>query len=307
MQNLTQILASSKSILILLPTNPHFDQVASALALYKTLKQEGNHPETVIACPSPMLVEFNRLVGVDNITGELGNKNLVITFKDYPVDDLNTVSYEIVGGEIKIKVEPKPGVMAPKQEQIDLSYSGVAADTVILIGGAHDGHFPALSSPDLASTKLIHIGVRDINLQNKPLSLARQASSISEIVWKLLTDSNWNIDEDMATNLLMGVEDGSKNFTSPETNADTFTAMAELMKAGGKRVHKITQPDAKHFPPGAIPTKPYYPSKPVAQGVTHAPVRQSQVPEIEKQDPAVEVPKSWLGTPKVYKGSEGSN
>lgn len=301
MQNLSQILNTSKSVLILLPTNPHFDQVAAGLSLFITLKEQAIVGDIAISSPSPMIVEFNRLVGVDNITSELGNKNLLITFKNYPVEDLNTVTYEINGGEIQIKVEPKPGVAAPKQEQIDLSYAGIAADTVILIGGAHDGHFPALSNPELHTTKLIHIGVRDVNLANKPLSLARQAASISEIVAKLLQDSNWDVSQDVATNLIMGIEEGSRNFTSPETNADTFAGMAELLKLGGKRITKQDRPDPKRFPAGSIPNRPY-----IQMGNPKPQTHQTDHPDIEKQDPAQEVPKSWLGTPKVYKGSEGS-
>lgn len=295
MQNLAQVLSSTKSLLILLPTNPHFDQVAAGLGLYKAIKGSGSVKDITISCPTPMMVEFNRLIDVDKVTTELGNKNLIISFKDYAVDDLNTVTYEIVGNEIQIKVEPKPGVPAPKSNQVDLTYSGVAADTAILIGGAHEGHFPVLANPELRDIKLIHIGVRDINLNHKPLSFARQASSISEIVLKLVTDSNWEVDSDLATNLLMGVEEGSKNFTSPETSAETFSTMAALMQMGGKREAKRLQPDPRKFPPGSIPTKPYFSVKP-----------QTPLSEIEaiKQE-SQEVPKSWLGTPKVYKSSEG--
>lgn len=297
MQNLAQILSTSKSVLILLPTNPHFDQVAAGLGLFKAIKDNNVVKDVTISCPTPMMVEFNRLIDVNRISSELGNKNLLISFKNYAVDDLNTVTYEIVGNEIQIKVEPKPGVLAPKSDQIDLSYSGVAADTAILIGGAHDGHFPILASPELKDLKLIHIGVRDINLTRKPLSLASQASSISEIVLKIITDSNWEVDADLATNLLMGIEEGSKNFTSAETNAETFSAMATLLQKGGKREVKRLQPDPRKFPPGSIPTRPYFNLK-------------GQTPPAEteafKQE-AQEVPKAWLGTPKVYKSSEGGN
>jgi hypothetical protein len=297
MQNLAQILSTSKSVLILLPTNPHFDQVAAGLGLFKALKANNVVKDVSISCPTPMMVEFNRLIDVDKISSELGNKNLLISFKNYAVDDLNTVTYEIVGNEIQIKVEPKPGVLAPKQDQIDLTYSGVAADTAILIGGAHDGHFPILGSPELKDLKIIHVGVRDINLSVKPLSLARQASSISEIVLKLITDSNWEIDADLATNLLMGIEEGSKNFSSQETSAETFSAMAKLLQMGGKREVKRLQPDPKKFPPGSIPTRPYFGLK------QQTPPTQT---EAFKQE-AGEVPKAWLGTPKVYKSSEGGN
>lgn len=299
--SIVDLTANSKSILILLPTNPHFDQVAAGTSLFVTLSEQSEtRREIVLSCPSPMLVEFNRLVGVDKITSELGNKNLLISFKDYPVEDLDKVSYEIDGGEIKIKVEPKPGVSAPKKEQVDLGYSGIAADTVILIGGAHDGHFPALSKPEFRSVKLIHIGVRDITLAEpyKPLSLAKQSSSVSEIMAELLKEAKFEIGSDIATNLLMGIEDASKTFSSPETSAETFALVAQLMNLGGKRLIKENIPPRHNFPQGSIPLRPYFQSPGSAQQV--------QAPETEKQGQSQEVPKSWLSQPKVYKGSEGS-
>ena len=55
-----------------------------------------------------MVVEFNRLVGVNKITTELGNKNLVIKFKYYKVAGSEIVSYDIEKGEVKLSVMPKP-------------------------------------------------------------------------------------------------------------------------------------------------------------------------------------------------------
>ena len=71
---------SANSILILLPTNPDFDQVAAGLSLYLSLMGGKN---IQISVSSPVTVEFNRLVAVNKIATELGNKNLVISFYDY--------------------------------------------------------------------------------------------------------------------------------------------------------------------------------------------------------------------------------
>ncbi|MEK7111768.1 MAG: hypothetical protein AAB875_00410, partial [Patescibacteria group bacterium] len=89
---LGSLIESSRSILILLPTKPYFDQVAAGLALYLALRET---KETIIASPSPMLVEFNRLVGVNKVTLELGNKNLSIRFSNYRANDIEKVSYDI--------------------------------------------------------------------------------------------------------------------------------------------------------------------------------------------------------------------
>lgn len=298
-QSLLTLAGEAKSILILLPSTPHFDQVAAGLSLMLAFKKdEQNRKDVTIMCSSPMLVEMNRLVGVDNITSELGNKNLIIRFVNYPVLNLEKVSYEIENQEINIKVEPKTGSMAPSKDQVDLSYSGIAADIVFLIGGAHEAHFPALSKKEVSHARLVHIGVRPLTLPEpmELISLASPAASISEIVANLLRQNGYEIDGDIATNLVMGIEEGSKGFTSSEVNADTFALISELMRKGGKRFTKFDRPDRKQFPPGSIPRQPFFKSPP--KSATAKSPEEEVIREEQKED----IPQGWL-EPKIYKGS----
>src|SRR3989344_5464028 len=161
------------SILVLLPANPSFDDVASGLSLLLSLK--GNK-DVNISCPTPMVVEYNRLVGVNKVSNELGNKNLVIKFVDYNARDVERVSADIENNEFYLTVIPKPGTTSPKKEEVTLAFSGVASDTVLMIGGSSDSDFPSLSSKDLATAKLIHVGVKTLNLTGRQvMSFARPA------------------------------------------------------------------------------------------------------------------------------------
>src|SRR3989344_5719320 len=94
-----QIVEESKSILIILPNKPYFDQVAAGLSLFLSLRGSRN---TQITSVSPMTVEFNRLIGVNKISQEVGNKNLVIRFTDYKASDIERVSYDIEDGQFKL-------------------------------------------------------------------------------------------------------------------------------------------------------------------------------------------------------------
>ncbi|MEJ2347748.1 MAG: hypothetical protein P8Y17_00925 [Patescibacteria group bacterium] len=268
------VLDSANSILILLPTKPFFDQVAAGLSLYLSLADK---KDVSISCPSPMTVEFNRLVGVNKISQELGNKNLVVRFTEYPAENIERVSADIENSQFKLTIIPKPGFSSPKKEQTNISYSGVSADTVILVGGANESHFPAISSKDLAGAKILHIGSRVLSTSSTSgiLSFARPGSSCSEIVASLIKESELTLDIDVATNLLMGIEEGSNKFSSPEVTADTFQLVSELMRAGGRRVQN--SPSQENFPPGSIPGE--------------EPVREEK-----------KTPKDWL-EPKIYKGT----
>jgi nanoRNase/pAp phosphatase (c-di-AMP/oligoRNAs hydrolase) len=73
----SSILTSAKTVLVFLPDNPNFDEVAAGLSLFASLK---GVKEATISCMAQMRVEHNRLLGVDKISQELGNKNLTIRF-----------------------------------------------------------------------------------------------------------------------------------------------------------------------------------------------------------------------------------
>jgi hypothetical protein len=265
-ESFSSLTASARSILILLPSQPDFDQVAAGLALYLSLK---NTKEVFVVCPTPMLVEFNRLIGVNQITTESGNKNLTIKFDQYPAENVERVSADVENGMFYLTVIPKPGQVSPKKENIELSYSGVSADTIILIGGANESHFPLLMTLDVQAAKLVYLGTRDLAMtQGKSLiSFARPASCLSEIAAALIKESGLNFDADIATNLVLGIEKGSSHFSSEETTPETFELFAQLLRAGGQRQVKLPAVRAE-----------------------------------EKVTPAEKAPTDWL-EPKIYKGA----
>jgi hypothetical protein len=272
---------SANSILILLPTKPYFDQIAAGLGLYLSLK---GIKDVSISSSAQMLVEYNRLIGINKITQEVGNKNLTIKFTGYNASDIERVSYDIENGEFRLTIIPKPGFASPKKEQVNFNYSGMSADTVILIGGGNETHFPMISSKDFLGAKIVHIGTKSLIVSDKEvMSFARPASSTSEIIASLIKESDLGFDPDIATNLLAGIEEGSNQFKNPEVTAETFQIVADLMKSGGKRglLEKI---DRGGFPKGSIPGEDI------------------QLEEIEKKE---EPPKDWLA-PKIFKGTSVS-
>lgn len=319
------IVDKSKSILILLPTKPYFDQVASALGLYLSLRDK---KDIGIYSPSPMTVEFNRLVGVNKISEEMGNKNLVIRFTDYKATDIERVSYDIDNSQFKLTVIPKPSIAPPTKDQIELSYSGVSVDTVIIIGGANDSHFPALSGKELTGANVVHIGIRDIILSSGKnfVSFSRPAAAVSEIVADLIKESGGGLNEDVSTNLLMGIEESTNNLSDATVTAETFMIVSELMKSGGKRLGSQGAAQRQNFPEGAIPgsaPKPYFDRR-QNQGLNRTPFNRrrddhnsgrafQQPPKIqpmEQVEPLEEKlqeedknpPNDWL-KPKIYKGT----
>jgi len=302
----SSLISSAASILVLLPNKPYFDQIAAGLSLYLSLRDgsgnAGKKPVSISA-PSPMVVGYNRLVGINKIGQELGNKNLVITFPNYDAANIEKVSYDIDQGQFKLTVVPKTGLVAPQKDQVGISHTGVSADLVILIGGANESHFPTLTQKDLEGAKIAHIGVRALTGETGRgiMSFAKPGSSVSELVASLIKESELPMDVDVATNLVMGIEEGSNHFEGGEVTPETFEIFAYLLRNGGQRLPK-TRLEPRSFPPGAIPTQPF--SKPVGQP---QPVQQEPVLEqVEGKEEVVETPPSdWL-QPKIYKGTSVS-
>ncbi len=289
------LISSANEILILLPNKPYLDQVAGGLSLYLSLLGLGK--KTSISCPVSMTAEYSRLVGVNKITTDLESHNLTIKFVDYEATNVDKVSYDIENGQFKLTVSPKVGFKSPTKDQIDISYSGVSGDLVILIGGANDSHFPALSKEEFKKIKLVHVGTRLLEVLNNELqilSFARPASSTSELIASLLKESSFTIDSDTATNLLAGIEEQSRNFQSNEVTADTFEIFAELLKLGGKRIPKIIP--AKNYPQGSIPTKPF-------NQLVNKTIKDKQMtPEEAEQEIEQEIPAAW-SEPKIFTGT----
>jgi hypothetical protein len=289
-----------ESILILLPKDPIFDQVAAGLSLYLSLSS--GRKEVSVVSPSPMLVEFNRLVGVDRVSNEVGNKNLVVKFNGYDAQSVERITSDVEGGELYLRVIPKPRVLPPKREQVEFSYAGVNCDLAILVGGTHERHYPMLSGEDIQKLKLAHVGVEGIEMpqSREVVSFAKPASSVSEVVAGLVKELVEEFDQDIASNLLMGMYEGSKSFSSPQVTHETFQVAGELMKAGGRHVAETRVGQARPMVPGmgGVGMMPMAPVGPMQMPVGR-PVLEK--PGVESTNP--NPPAAWMQAPKVYKGN----
>lgn len=297
------LIDSAQEILILLPSKPLTDQVASGLSLYLSLLGSGKNVS--ISCSDPMTAEHSRLIGIDKVTSSLGNKNLTIKFVNYQAEDVDKVRADVENGLFTLSVSPKVGKKVPTKEQIDINYSGNSGDLIILIGGEDDKRFAMLSTPNFSGVKLIHIGIKLLEVTNdnlQILSFAIPASSISELVAGLLKEGGFVIDPDIATNLLAGIEEQSKNFQSQEVTIDTFEIFTELLRLGGQRSRRLP---TNTFPQGAIPNKPF--NEPQEINTVKPLLSQdesisSMTPEEAEVEIQQDIPPSW-SEPKIYTGT----
>lgn len=243
-----EALAGVNNILVVFPKDPDFDAVSAGLSLSLSLSALGK--KTGVLCISPMLVEFNRLVGVEKVTDKIGSKNITISLRDYPASDIERVSYNIENGEMQLTIIPKPDVAPPNTDQIVSTYGGLAAELVILMGVKNDeqiGSGKYIEEINKAGQKIVIL--QEYIPQAFPLRqrssiemVDANASCLSEIVGLLLTQSNLPLDQDIASNLLSGITTATRNFTNNRVRPETFDLSGRLLRiARSQEVAQKTQ------------------------------------------------------------------
>lgn len=281
LQSLQDSLFKAKTVLVVLPANPSLDSVAAGLALFLSLKKQGK--QVVIGCPTPMTVAFNRLFAVNKITDKIGNKNLIISF-DYVKDSIEKVSYNIEDSSFNLVIEPKEGFLPFDQEKVSYSYSGASAEIIFAVGATKLEDFDKLyfNEKKIFEEKLI------VNIDNKPTNTRfgqvniynPKAASVSELVVELIKSLNLEVDQDIATNLLAGIEANTSNFTAFNATAMAFEAAAWCLKNGARRKHLSTFQQKPAF----VQPQPPFQKKGI----------------VEKKSPTP--PPDWF-KPKIYKGN----
>lgn len=318
---LRTLLEQTKGVLVTIPKNPTLDSVAAALSLYLTISARGKQATMVV--PDPVIVEFSHLVGIDKVKNNLNNgtgKNLVISFP-YQEGSIEKVSYNIENGAFNLIIEPREGYPLITPENIQYLYSGGNIDLIFTIGVTRLAELDTLYQNNQAlfhNSSVVNLDSHSHNQRFGKVNLVDPTvSSLSELTVALLSQLGLEFYPDIASNLLAGITNGSQNFTSGQTTADTFEAAAICLRFGGKRVmtstppafslpqtfpqkiptQPFTKPPVSHFPPeeAISPTK-------IAVGAKSQPVKPKiPLPKIQKQESSP-APADWL-KPKIYKGS----
>lgn len=235
--NLQRNLATAQMVLVVVPLNPSLDKMAAALSLYLSLKRTGK--TVTVACCQQMTVEFSQLVGVDQVTDKLGRKSLVISF-DYVKDSIEKVSYNVEGDKFNLVVQPKSGFPPLDTKSISYNYSGTDSELVFVIGAQKLEDLGGLYESEknfYENNQVINIDCHPQNTQFGKINIFNpQVSSYSEMVTLILKNLNLPFDQDIVTNLLIGLKSATDNFQSPSVSADTFEVAAYCLRAGARRI-----------------------------------------------------------------------
>jgi hypothetical protein len=283
------LLDNAKQISILLPQKPQFDSVAAALGLKISLDVAGKSSRVI--CPDSMLVEFNRLVGVESISNTFGSRNLIISFPGQ-TEHVDKVSYNLDSGELQLVITPKPDAPDLDHQKVRFTSATGKQDIIFMMGIS-----------DLRELGPVHDQIKDTLQTTTVISISHtpqfnqytlhqlhdyDSSSLSELTTHIIDLLGLSLDVDASSNLLFGLEKATASFKSAGVSVTTFEAAAKLMRKGAKR--HVDEISASDYPTGSIP---------VDETTELAP---DQIPvEKPKTNGKKAAPADWF-EPKIYKG-----
>lgn len=288
---LKSLLDQAQAVEIFLPTNPKFDQVAAALALKLALVKAGK--STSVLSPSLMIVEFSHLVGVDTI-GEkaAGGRDLVVSL-NYPLDQIEKVSYNDEGSRLNLVIQPKEGAPKVEKDQLVFSYQGGGKSLQITVGVDNPSRLSQLGA-QLDFSQVVNVDNSASNSQYGKLNLVDgNASSCSEMAVAIISGLNLSVDQDIANNLYLGLRESTHNFSAENIGADTFEAASICLRWGAKRSTGI-------FVQKPVFEKNTVPQKPKSQ--TPIKFTGPQKPPISPPQNSNSPSPDWL-EPKIFKSS----
>ncbi len=232
------IINDAERIVVAFGTDPTFDQLGVASALAQSLVEQGK----IVTLASPEKPASQAAFsGLATMVTEIGNQNLTISF-EYSEESVDKVSYHIGddSGKFYLTIKPKQGHPPLDSSKVDFSYTGIAAEVIILIGVR-----------DLEDLKQLYFGYEDHYRDASVISIAAfdasfavlnintsGYSSSSELLARLLQETQLPVSAETATGLLRGIEHVTDNFQSPGMTADTFETIARLMRSGAERAQK---------------------------------------------------------------------
>lgn len=331
--NLTELknlLPNAKNILIALPAGAEIDKFAAGLALFLAFEQQNK--EISIVSDDTVKVSQAHLFGVDHIQKNLpqtGGGNFVLTLEgvaspDGTIPALEKLDWYPEGSNLNLVFHVTAG-QSFQPAKVVPRFQGSGLDLIFTIGAASLnslGTIYGLNSQAFSGIHIVNIDNQSNNTSFGSTNVVdTTASSVSEIMADLISSLGLPYGADEASNLLAGIFEATSNLTGQNLTADTFLAVANCLRVGGKKPElaqatpvqpvvpvQSEQPKPAGFdlsaliPPGGgdFTVPPVVNSTPSDSQNTPSAEERPQMEGISSAE--AEVEPGWL-TPKVFKGS----
>jgi nanoRNase/pAp phosphatase (c-di-AMP/oligoRNAs hydrolase) len=242
LQSLSELLEQVNTCLVILGTNPSYDQVATSLALGEALQAGGK--EVTLISPEEIPSEAHSLMGLERFQYKLGNQSLSIKFP-YQAEAVDKVSYHISDDEetFYLMIKPQKGHAPLDTKQVSFDYVGADADMIFLVG-VHQ--FESLDHVYQGFEELyerapiVTIHSFEPEIGNLKINTSKHAA-YSQAMVAVLQHLQLPLSAGAATNLLAGIEMVTDGMSSSLTTAETFDVVAMLLRQGARRLRPHQQ------------------------------------------------------------------
>lgn len=297
LEKIKNLLAQNENIGIAVGRNPGIDEMAGALSLYLALSGSGK--KVTVICPTEPIVKVSSLVGINKVKksfagGSAGD--MTVSFP-YQEGEIEKISYTLEEGKLNILVKAGENGISFNEKDVEYKREGAAPGLVFVVGTPRISDLgTAFDMETLKGSKVINIDYKPDNqgFGDVPL-LGKNSSSVCELVASFISSLDFNMDVDIASNLMTGIIAATDNFQNPKTSPLSFETAAILMKKGAVRKIKETKKvieENSFFTPKTQPKTPSFPR--VSVGTEE----KKENMKLDENNP----PDDWLA-PKIYKGS----
>ena len=217
------------SVLVALSRDPSVDEIAAAIGLTLSLDKIGKHVTAIYSGKTPNALQF--------LEPEKTFEDNTNSLQDFIIaldkDKADHLRYKIEGDFVKVYITPYKTTISEKD--LEFSHGDVNVDMVISLN--------VVATEDLDAAlqehgRIMHDAI-SVNISNGvPGRLGgiewndARASSVSEMVLKLVMADKVELSKDIATALLTGIVAATDRFSNDKTSPETMAASAELMKYG---------------------------------------------------------------------------
>ncbi|MEX0896294.1 MAG: hypothetical protein WDZ94_05200 [Patescibacteria group bacterium] len=237
---------NAQSILIVCADPDELDCVSAATAWHVTLQAQGKDSRLATPTPStlPEIMDKNGknqqalLSGVDELSTDLGNENLTISF-DYSEEQVDKVSYNISEDNKKffLTIKPKSGRQPLDTSKVEFSYTGASADLLLIFGA----NTPSELGQLYTDYEDLYTNTSSIVISDAPefgsLKIPLEGELLTTVTMEIFTALQQELPSEAASNLLYGI-DASTFGLQQVSSAATLEQVATLLRAGGHRLWK---------------------------------------------------------------------
>ena len=222
-QDIKNLLSNAKTASVVIP-RLSIDGIAAGLALVLALKKA--NIETTAYCPTKTDANYSKLSGLEFLTDNYNQNDLVISL-NYPLDQVDKVSYNNDDGRLNLVVQTKNNAPKIEQNQIIINNQSSVSDINFILG---DEAQLGTNAAIVNNGNWVYISPTSETKSWAKASVIDQDAPFCEIFTFLLPSLGLKLDIDSAKNLLIGLRVATQSF-SINVSPETFEAGAICLKA----------------------------------------------------------------------------